>query len=142
MLTNYVCLTIFFSLSYFEGLCFWSFDLGLISMSCLQRVLLLGTAHVRPTLINTFDDVSVYILIKSPVGPGLFPALLCYLQEKAGAWYLLEGNIANRHGSLWIAIQDRGGWFSTCSISDYITPLWYPLGRCRQLGICCFSSVV
>lgn len=142
MLTNYVCLTIFFSLSYFEGLCFRSFDLGLISMSCLQRVLLLGTAHVRPTLINTFDDVSVYILIKSPVGPGLFPASLCYLQEKAGAWYLLEGNIANRHGSLWIAIQDRGGWFSTCSISDCITPLWYPLGRCRQLGICCFSSVV
>lgn len=62
MLTNYVCLTIFFSISYFEGLCFRSFDLGLISMSCLQRVLLLGTAHVRPTLINTFDDPCLVML--------------------------------------------------------------------------------
>ena len=42
-------------------------------------------------------------------------------------WHLLKGNGSYRHRSLLTARQDRGKWFSTCSISCWLTPsgtLW------------------
>lgn len=37
-------------------------------------------------------------------------------------WHLLKGNGSYKHRSLLTARQDRGKWFSTCSISCWLTP--------------------